>query len=73
MGFKIAVRLFDYPYTGVDAVYDEVYCYINFGTNRNLSDCYTTEHTAGQQCNASTTLGVVCSDGQYMYTCYHYM
>lgn len=63
MGFKIAIRAFDYPYTGLDAIYDQVYCYTNFGSNRNLSDCYTTEHTVGQQCDSSTTLGLVCSDG----------
>ena len=65
-GFKVAVRVIDYPYTGVDAIYDDIYCYTNFGTNRNLSDCYTTEHTAGQQCNSNATLGLVCSDGEHV-------
>jgi len=63
MGFKIAVRSFSYHYTGVDALYDQVYCYDNFDANRNLSDCYITEHSLGQQCESNTTLGLVCSDG----------
>lgn len=71
LGFKVAVRRYDYPYTGMDAIYDYALCYPNSGTSRNLSDCYTTEHTAGQQCDSSATLGLVCSDGQYSYTSSH--
>ena len=65
VGFTIAVRSFEYPYNEVDAIFDRITCYTNFGSNRNLSDCFTTVHPADQQCDTSTTLGLVCSDGQY--------
>ena len=66
VGFKVAVRVFDYPYSGVDAVYDDIYCTTNSGTVRNLSDCFTTDHAAGQRCNSYTTLGFVCTDGEHV-------
>ena len=61
VGHTIAVRSFDYPYTEVDAIYDQIACY---GSNRNLSGCYTTGHAVGQQCATNSTLGLVCSDGE---------
>lgn len=64
VGFTIAVRSFEYPYNGVDAIFDQISCYTSFGRSRNLSDCYTTTHTPDQRCSTSTTLGLVCSDGQ---------
>ena len=65
LGFTIAIRTFEYPYDGVDAIFDQITCFANFGSSRNLSDCYTTQHATGQQCSTNTTLGLVCSDGKH--------
>lgn len=75
MGFKVAIRVFDYAYSGTDAIYDQVLCYTNFfgSTSKNLSDCYVSEHMAGEPCSSNTTLGLVCSDGTCKVLMYNYV